>query len=33
MTVYAVESILTFNDADFKRYSEIAVIHPYSIPV
>jgi predicted nucleic acid-binding protein len=33
MKVYAVEGILTFNDADFKRFSEIAVIHPSSIPV
>lgn len=31
MIVYAVESILTFNDADFKRYSEINAIRPSSI--
>jgi predicted nucleic acid-binding protein len=33
MKVCAVESILTFNDADFKRYSEIAAISPSSILV
>lgn len=32
MNVYAIESILTFNDADFKRYREINAIHPSSIP-
>jgi predicted nucleic acid-binding protein len=32
MKVYAVESILTFNDADFKRYSEITAIPPSSVP-
>jgi predicted nucleic acid-binding protein len=31
MNVYAVESVLTFNDADFKRYSRITSIHPSSI--
>jgi len=31
MNVYGVEGILTFNDADFKRYSEITEIHPSSI--
>ena len=30
MTVYAVESILTFNTADFKRYSNITALHPSS---
>ncbi len=28
MTVYAVENVLTFNDADFKRYTNITAIHP-----
>ncbi len=28
MNVYAIEGILTFNDADFKRYSNITAIHP-----
>ena len=34
MTVeeYAVESILTFNAADFKRYNNITAVHPDSIP-
>ena len=31
MNVYAVESVLTFNDADFKRYGTIASIHPSSM--
>jgi predicted nucleic acid-binding protein len=31
MNVYAVESILTFNDADFKRYGEITAVHPSSV--
>ena len=30
MTVYAVESVLTFNTADFKRYSHITALHPSS---
>jgi predicted nucleic acid-binding protein len=30
MTVYAVESVLTFNTADFKRYSSITALHPSS---
>ena len=30
MTVYAVESVLTFNTADFKRYSNITALHPSS---
>jgi predicted nucleic acid-binding protein len=30
MSVYAVESILTFNDVDFKRYNNITAIHPSS---
>ena len=28
MNVYAIEGILTFNDADFKRYANITAIHP-----
>jgi len=31
MNVYAVQSVLTFNDADFKRYDWITAIHPSSI--
>jgi predicted nucleic acid-binding protein len=31
MNVHAVESILTFNTADFKRYSNITALHPTSI--
>jgi predicted nucleic acid-binding protein len=30
MNVYAIEGILTFNDADFKRYGNITAIHPSS---
>jgi predicted nucleic acid-binding protein len=30
MSVYAIEAVLTFNDADFKRYRNITVIHPSS---
>ena len=30
MTVYAVESVLTFNTADVKRYSNITALHPSS---
>src|SRR5271169_4830142 len=30
MNVYAVESVLTFNTADFKRYSNITALHPSS---
>jgi predicted nucleic acid-binding protein len=32
MNVYGVESILTFNAADFKRYDNITAVHPASIP-
>lgn len=28
MSVYAVESVLTFNAADFKRYSDINILQP-----
>ncbi|MHB8652441.1 MAG: type II toxin-antitoxin system VapC family toxin [Terriglobia bacterium] len=31
MNVYAVESLLTFNAADFKRYSNINALHPSSL--
>src|SRR5664279_4676500 len=31
MNVYAVESVLTFNTADFKRYSNITALHPSSM--
>jgi predicted nucleic acid-binding protein len=31
MTVYAVQSILTFNVADFKRYGAISAVHPSSL--
>jgi len=31
MTVYAVESILSFNSADFKRYDIVTALHPASL--
>jgi predicted nucleic acid-binding protein len=31
MNVYAVESLLTFNAEDFKRYSSISAVHPSSV--
>ena len=31
MSVYGVDSILTFNVSDFKRYSGITAIHPASL--
>ena len=31
MNVYAVESVLTFNTDDFKRYRSITALHPSSI--
>ena len=31
MVVHGVTNLLTFNVADFKRYSEITVIHPQTI--
>jgi predicted nucleic acid-binding protein len=31
MNVYAVESILSFNSADFKRYDLVATVHPASL--
>ncbi|MFZ0959108.1 MAG: hypothetical protein WAN60_22400 [Candidatus Sulfotelmatobacter sp.] len=31
MNVYAVESVLTFNAPDFRRYANITAIHPSSI--
>jgi len=30
MSIYAIEGILTFNDADFRRYKNITAIHPSS---
>jgi hypothetical protein len=30
MSVYAVENVLTFNTADFKRYGNISALHPAS---
>ena len=32
MTVYAIDTILTLNGADFKRYSNVNAIHPASVP-
>ncbi len=31
MTVYAVESILSFNSVDFKRYDFVTALHPASL--
>jgi predicted nucleic acid-binding protein len=31
MTVYAVDSVLKFNAADFKRYSSITALHPSAV--
>jgi hypothetical protein len=31
MSVYAVQSNLTFNVADFKRYSNVAALHPSTV--
>jgi predicted nucleic acid-binding protein len=31
MSVYTVESLLTFNSADFERFSNIRAIHPSSL--
>ena len=31
MNVHAVESILTFNAADFKRYNSVTALHPSSV--
>ena len=31
MLVHGVTNLLTFNDADFKRYSEITVVNPQTI--
>jgi predicted nucleic acid-binding protein len=31
MSVYAVESILSFNSADFKRYDIVTALHPASL--
>jgi hypothetical protein len=31
MTVYAVDSILTFNVADFKRYGTVKTLQPAAV--
>ena len=31
MNIYAVNNVLTFNDADFKRYGNITALHPSSL--
>ncbi len=31
MSVYAVESLLTFNSVDFERFSNVRAIHPSSL--
>ena len=31
MNVHGVGRFLTFNDADFRRYAEIEVLHPTSV--
>jgi predicted nucleic acid-binding protein len=31
MSVYAVESVLTFNSADFERFTNVRTIHPSSL--
>src|SRR5258708_18630791 len=31
MSVYAVESVLTFNASDLKRYSNVTALHPSSV--
>jgi predicted nucleic acid-binding protein len=31
MSVYAVESVLTFNTVDFTRYSDSSALHPSSM--
>jgi len=31
MSIYAVESILTFNTSDFKRYIKFTALHPSSV--
>jgi hypothetical protein len=31
MSVYAVEGILSFNSADFKRYGLVTAMHPASL--
>ena len=31
MTVYSVDNILTFNDADFRRYGNVKALHPSSL--
>ena len=31
MNIYAINNVLTFNDADFKRYGRITALHPSSL--
>ncbi|HLJ29280.1 MAG TPA: hypothetical protein VKY85_21405 [Candidatus Angelobacter sp.] len=31
MNVYSIDSILTFNVADFRRYSNVTALHPTSL--
>ena len=31
MRVYRVKCILTFNDKDFARYTDVAAVHPRSV--
>jgi hypothetical protein len=31
MSVYAVETILSFNSTDFKRYDLVTALHPASL--
>ena len=31
MSVYAIDAVLTFNSADFKRYGNVSAIHPASM--
>jgi hypothetical protein len=33
MSVYAVESVLTFNAGDFKRYGDINILQPAAMLV
>jgi hypothetical protein len=33
MRVYDVESVLSFNTADFRRYGDVRTIHPASMLV
>jgi predicted nucleic acid-binding protein len=31
MSIYAVESVLTFNSVDFERFTNVSAIHPSSL--